>query len=77
MPYNWLQWPDIYINHMYKATSIISRTAAVVWSKTNSGPTGHSLEVVSFRACAPFPELLQFLKCILEVVCSVRVFSTG
>jgi hypothetical protein len=47
----------------------ISGTCAAIWSKTNFGPTGpYHLKVVTFRAYAPFPALLPFFKCILEVI---------
>jgi hypothetical protein len=50
--------------------SIISGTGAdAIWSEMNFGPTGHHhLEVIPFHAYAPFPALLPFFKCMLEVV---------
>jgi hypothetical protein len=54
----------------YKETSIIVGTDAAIWSKklTFGLLATISLEVVRFCTYAPFPALLPFFKCILEVV---------
>jgi hypothetical protein len=54
---------------MYKEPPIMSGYGVNIWSRTNLGLlTTITLGVALFRAYAPFPELLLFLKCILEVV---------
>jgi hypothetical protein len=54
---------------IYKEPSIISKTDAVIWSKTNFGTLATiTLEEVFFHAYALFPALLPLFKCILEAV---------
>jgi hypothetical protein len=48
---------------MYKEPYIISGTGAAIWSNLTLGLLATiTLEVVFFRAYAPFPALLPFLK---------------
>jgi hypothetical protein len=64
------------IPRCYKESSIISGTGAVIWSKSNVGPTGHYHSRSSpFRAYVPYvprPFLNESWKS-----CSVRLFSTA
>jgi hypothetical protein len=54
---------------IYKKPAIISGTGAGIWSKLTLGLLATiTLEVTFFRTYAPFPALLPFFKCILEVV---------
>jgi hypothetical protein len=47
---------------------LISGTGADISSKTNFGPTGHHHSPTApFSSHAPFPALLPFFKCVLEV----------
>jgi hypothetical protein len=63
---------EIRIGHyiLYDKISTVYGTGASIWSETNFGPIAPpiTLKVAPFRAYAPFPALLLFLKCILEVV---------
>jgi hypothetical protein len=54
----------------YKKQSILSRAGAAIWSKKLILRLLATItfKVISFCAYAPFPALLPFLKCILEVV---------
>jgi hypothetical protein len=58
--------------HSYKEPSISSWIGAAICQKLTLGLLAAAatitLEVVSFRAYSPFPALLPFFKCILEVV---------
>jgi hypothetical protein len=58
----------VYVRQAYKEPSIISGTGAVIWSNVTLGLlTTITLRVVPFRTYVPFPALLLFFKCILEV----------
>jgi hypothetical protein len=62
---------------MYKELSIISGTDAADWSKLTLRLLATiTLEVVPFRAYAPFPALCHFLNAFWNPCC-MRVFSTA